>query len=267
VSSARDQPDPQANTDGAAAGTDDAPTGAGAPATDDAPAGGTRTGGAEHAGGWLEVALAVILALAAVGTAWAGFQSTKWSGVQANSYAQASAARTDSARRSTEAGQLLTIDVITFTQWLSALNQEILADPSKRPQGSYQPDPKSASGFLFSRFRAEFKPAVTAWLATRPLINPQAPPTPFAMPQYTLASRTRAADLLAQADRQGARARQANRRSDNYVLTAVLFALVLFFAALAGRFAALRARYTLFGFAAATLVGAVVLLVTYPVEV
>ena len=41
--------------------------------------------------------------------------------------------------------------------------------------------------FYFKRFREEFRPAVDAWVATRPLKNPNAPLTPFAMPQYKLA--------------------------------------------------------------------------------
>jgi hypothetical protein len=58
-----------------------------------------------------ELLEAVLLAIAAVLTAWAGFQSTKWSGVQADSYSRAGAARTESVRASTTAGQLTAIDV------------------------------------------------------------------------------------------------------------------------------------------------------------
>ncbi|WP_226962575.1 MULTISPECIES: hypothetical protein [unclassified Streptomyces] len=218
-------------------------------------------------GDWFEFTLAVLLALAAVGTAWAGFQSAKWSGVQANSYASAAAARTESTRRSTEAGQFLTIDVIMFTQWLTALNEEILADPSQRPEGTYRPDPDTVSGLLFTRFRSEFKPAVTAWLRTRPLSDPAAPVTPFAMPEYRLSAEEDALRRLDEAQRLSERARQANQRSDNYVLTAVLFALVLFFSSLAGRARSRLARMLLFGLSVLTLAGAAVLLLLYPVEV
>lgn len=119
------------------------------------------------------------MAFAAVGTAWAGFQSAKWSGVQANSYAQAAATRTESNRTSTEAGQERIVDVISFTTWLNALNQEIIADPSTRPSDGYEPQEDTISGFLFDRFRDEFRPAVNAWLDTRPLVDPGAPATPF----------------------------------------------------------------------------------------
>jgi hypothetical protein len=217
--------------------------------------------------GWFALALTAFLALASVGTAWAGFQSAKWSGVQSNLYAEASTARTESARRSALAGQLLTIDVISFTQWLTALNQEIIADPSRRLRGTYIPDSNSVSGFLFGRFREEFKPAVMAWLDTRPLANPKAPPTPFVMPQYRVAAQTEAVDLASQAEQRAADARAANQRSDNYVLTAVLFALVLFFVAFTDRARGPASRFVLFGLTAATLAGAAVLLATFPVTV
>ena len=67
------------------------------------------------------------------------------------------------------------VDVATFTQWVERLRAE--AD--------------GAGGFYFKRFRKEFRPAVDAWVATRPLKNPNAPLTPFAMPQYKLAARAR----------------------------------------------------------------------------
>ncbi|MEV0924418.1 hypothetical protein AB0I99_04670 [Streptomyces spongiicola] len=249
--------------DGGAYGGSDGPGGPGGPGG----SGGGEPAEKNRGRDRIELFLTVILALAAVGTAWAGFQSAKWSGVQANSYAQASAARTESSRRSAEAGQLVTIDVITFTQWLTALNDEIVADPSKRPQGTYTPDPDSVSGFLFNRFRDEFEPAVSAWLMRRPLTDPEAPSTPFDMPEYRVAAEEQAERLVGEAERKSATARQANQRSDNYVLTAVLFALVLFFAAVAGRARAGRAQWVLLGLTVAALLAAVSLLLSYPVTV
>lgn len=217
--------------------------------------------------GWVDLALAVIMSLAAVGTAWAGFQSAKWSGVQAISYAQAGAARTESNRASAQAGQQRVVDVVTFSSWLQALQQEIIADPSVRPAGDYRPREGTLSGFLFARFRDEFRPAVDAWLATRPLVDPAAPATPFTLPEYRLAAEDTARSLVARADRLSADARTANQRSDNYVLTAVVFALVLFFAGVAGRTAGLRAQRLLFTLAVAALLAAAALLATLPVTV
>lgn len=214
----------------------------------------------------VELVLTIIMAISAVGTAWAGFQSTKWGGVQANSYAQASAARTESTRASTEAGQLQTIDVISFSAWVEALNTEIIAGTIPVPAGSYRPTPGTGSAFFYHRFRPEFRPAVEAWIAARPLIDPAAPPTPFALPEYRLASGELAAQLADRADRHADRASTANQRADNYVLTAVIFALVLFFAGVAGR-AHARIQYLMTALAATALLAALITLATFPVEV
>ena len=114
---------------------------------------------------------AVLLSIAALLVAWTGFQSAKWSGVQANSYSQAGASRVESTRSSTLAGQQTTVDVITFTQWLQAAGQEGLLTEPPDPDTGYVPDPTLLSGFLYERFRPEFRVAVDAWVATSPRIN------------------------------------------------------------------------------------------------
>jgi hypothetical protein len=217
----------------------------------------------------IELFATVILALATVVTAWSAFQSTKWGGVQANDYAAAGAARTESSKESTRAGQQTTVDVDVFVQWAAALAQERSADPkaSTNAAGEYVPDPTALSGFLYARMRDEFKPAIEAWLATKPLENADAPPTPFAMPQYSLAATRQADRLEARADKFSAQARQANQRGDNYVLLTVLFASVLFFAGVSGKLRSSRNRLLLLGFAVLTLIAGAVVLATFPVEV
>jgi hypothetical protein len=86
------------------------------------------------------------------------------------------------------------------------------------------------SDFYFKRFRMEFKPAVNAWLATRPLQNQGAPLSAFAMPQYRLAANAEAAQLDRRAEALSAHVRRNIQRSTNYVLGVVLFAVALFFA-------------------------------------
>jgi len=225
-----------------------------------------RAGSSEGDAGARELVLTVVMALAAVGTAWAGFQSTKWSGVQANAYAEASVSRTEANQQSTLAGHERIVDVVTYTQWLDALQAEIEADPSARPGPAYRPRPGSLSGFLYNRFRPEFRPAIHAWVATRPLVDPAAPPTPFDMPEYRLASDAESIRLAQRAEQQAALARQANQRSDNYVLTAVFFALVLFFAGVASRARGRVTALLLIGLASAALVATTVILLAIPVE-
>ena len=68
----------------------------------------------------VEAVSTVLLAAAAIATAWAGYQSTRWSGDQAQEYSQASALRVESTRASSLAQSQTVIDVSTFTQWVNA---------------------------------------------------------------------------------------------------------------------------------------------------
>jgi hypothetical protein len=217
----------------------------------------------------IELIATVLLAVATVLTAWSAFQSTKWSGTQANHYASAGALRTDSAKASSIANAQQIVDVNTFVSWASALADERRADPnaSRAPDGRYQPDPKALSGFLYERLRSEFRPAVDAWLAQDPLENPAAAPTPFTLPEYKVAERVRADRLDVLADAQSSLARRDNQRGDNYVLATVLFASVLFFAGVSGKLGRTRNRAATISIAVIVLIAGVVLLVTFPVQV
>ena len=85
-------------------------------------------------------------------------------------------------------------------------------------------------------FDWKLKVATEAWLATNPIGNPDAPSSPFDMPEYKsfYISVSRSFDTLAGAYRDDAL--DTNQLSDNYVLLAVLFASVLFFAGICTKF-------------------------------
>jgi hypothetical protein len=149
-----------------------------------------------------------------VATAWSSYQAARWNGEQAKSSSAVNKARIEAARASDLANAQTEVDVATFSQWVDAYahKESFLAD------------------FYFKRFRKEFKPAVNAWLATRPLRNPGAPLTPFVMPEYRLAATADAERLDARAEALAAQVRRNIQRSTNYVLGVVLFAVALFFA-------------------------------------
>jgi len=184
----------------------------------------------------LEQVAAIVLALAVVFIAWAAFQAGKWSGEQSIKFSEAGASRTESTRSDTRAGQLAQIDVAMYIDWVTALSSDMRDGliPEISAQ-SYEPTQGTVSGFLYLRMRDEFVPALEAWLATDPVNDPNAPPTPFAMSEYTLADAAEADRLTTVADEAAVDARAANQTGDNYVLTAVLFAAVLFFAGVASR--------------------------------
>ena len=179
----------------------------------------------------VEVIAAILLALATVLSAWGAYQATRWSGEQANNYAESAALRAASGRHGTVASRQIQIDVQTFIAWVDAKAQsnDRLAD------------------FYVERFREEFLPAVHGLAAGRrprlrgpPGGHPIRPARIRRSPQQVLAD-----DLFAQADAALAEAQWNNQISDNFVLTAVLFASVLLFAGIAPRFRPQWIRWTM----------------------
>ena len=199
----------------------------------------------------VELLATILLAIAAVATAWSSYQSARWSGVQAIDFSRANASRVESTRAATEAGQLTQVDVLTFTQWVNA----------------YAAEDHRLANFYFDRFRSEFKPAVHAWIATHPLDNPKAPPVPFAMPAYKLAAQAESEKLLTEAEESTAEARQSNQRSDNYVLAVVLFAASLFFAGISTKLNAPRQRVAVLVLGYLIFTGTAIWVSTFPVTV
>ena len=208
------------------------------------------TDGRGRRDGWVDAAGAVLMALATVATAWSGYQASRWNGEQATTGARANAARIESTRASGLADAQTQIDVATFTQWVDAYAQRDM----------------ELAAFYRRRFRPEFAPAVTAWIATRPLQNAAAPLTPFAMPQYHLAARDEAAQLEARADALAAKVRVDVQRATNYVLAVVLFAATLFFAGMSAKLPSYRVRVALLAMGVAVFTGALIWIATSPVS-
>jgi hypothetical protein len=200
--------------------------------------------------GHIELAATVLLAVAAVATAWSSYQSARWSGEQSIAFSASNAARVNATRASARADQLTQIDVSTFIAWTEA----------------YATDNQLLSDFYFNRFRKEFEPAVSAWLATDPLKNPDAPLTPFAMPEYKVAERDRAAELDAEAARQTELAKRNNQRSDNYVLAVVLFASSLFFAGISTKLSGLANKAILLTVGWVMFLATLVWILTFPIS-
>lgn len=213
----------------------------------------------------IELIATIVLAIATILTAWSAFQAGKWGGTQAINFSEAGVARTESTRADTRAGQLSQIDVAMYIDWVTAISSEIASGAITLNSSSYTPTPGTVSGFLYERFREEFLPAVDAWLATDPINNPDAPKTPFEMDEYVVADHVVALELSAEADVKGQEARDANQNGDNYVLTMVLFASVLFFAGVSAKLAAKRNRLIALGFGVFLLFAGIFILVSLPI--
>jgi hypothetical protein len=198
----------------------------------------------------LELVSAVLLALATVATAWAAYQSRQWTGVQSQGYSKATANRIAENRVAALANRQVQIDVATFIQWVDARKQ----------------DHAALADFYRTRFRSEFQPAFAAWLATKPFGNPQAPKTPFAMPQYRLKTSEQANRLEVEAAAFSNKAKDANQRADNYMLAVVLFASSLFFAGMSIKLQSLRTRIAILSLGCLLFLGTAIWVATLPTQ-
>ena len=199
----------------------------------------------------LEIAATVLLALAAVATAWSSYQSSRWHGQQAKAQSGSIAARVESTRAASVANRQIQVDVAIFTQWIDA----------------YAHDETELEAFYRKRFRDEFKPAFDAWVATKPRTNPDAPLSPFAMPQYKLAANAQAEQLEAKAAGLSKDVAVYIQRADDYVLAVVLFAASLFFAGISTRLHSRDARLGLLGLGWVMFLGTAIWLATFPISI
>jgi hypothetical protein len=199
---------------------------------------------------WQEVIVTVLLVVAALGTSWSSYQATRWNGEQAKAASRTNAIRIEAARAQGLGQSQTQVDVATFIAWANAdqTGDQQLAD------------------FYVDRFREEFKPAFEAWMATDPFNDPDAPATPFAMPEYQVASGEEATKLDAASEASAAEVRTDIQRSSNYVLTVVLYAVVLFFAGVSTRIANRRLRWVLTIAGCLVLVTAITWIATFPVS-
>src|SRR4029077_12307555 len=171
----------------------------------------------------------VLLVAAALATSWSSYQATRWNGEQAAAAGRTNGIRIDAARADGLARSQTQVDVATFIAW---------ADADQRGE-------TKVADFYQARFRDEFRTAFDAWLATGPLTNTDAPPTPFAMDEYQVASKAEADKLDAATGVSAAEFRIDIPRSSSYVLPGVLYAVVLFFAGVSSRFQNRRLRWVL----------------------
>jgi hypothetical protein len=200
---------------------------------------------------WVEIVATLLLALAAVATAWSSYQAARWNGEQAKASGRVNKTRIEAARASGLANAQTEVDVATFTQWVDAR--------ARKETG--------LADFYLRRFRAEFRPAFNAWIETRPFGNPDAPLTPFAMPQYRLAATVEAERLDQEAEEFSAQVRRNIQRSTNYVLAVVLFAVSLFFAGMSTKLRVPGTRKVLLGLGCALFLGVVAWVATFPVSI
>ena len=116
----------------------------------------------------LEIVEVVVLALAAIATAWSGYQAARGDGQQSILYSKASVDRVRANTAASLGQQRLAADGAMFSAWLEARAA----------------NDRQLQAMLVRRFSPEYRTAFTAWLATEPFTNPDAPSGPGYMPEY-----------------------------------------------------------------------------------
>lgn len=203
---------------------------------------------ASHKATMLEIFEAVVLALVAIATAWAGYQAAKWDGLQSLLYGRASKLRVEAQGKAGYATQVQLYDGLTVSEWIKA-----------------EASGNAKLAELFERrLLPEIRPAFEAWKASDPIHNTNAPAGPTLMPQYRSASAEEAKKLDQEASDVFEQGTQARERADQYVRATVTLATVLLLAALSQRFRTTGIRAGLIILAFIVLLGPLWRMLTLP---
>lgn len=203
-----------------------------------------------------DAVLAVVMALAAVLTAWASYEGSQWDGIAADERATSSLKRADSGRAAADAVTQSVVDASVWLEWEKAvtLNRDELA------------------GFLRDRFSPALDDAQDTWFGRQELdpdgnpVNGTLPKgTPLSLDAYMPPGQLKADEYAAAAEQDLADAAEASGIGTRYTLQAVIMAMVLFFASVALKFSHPVAQTALTGMAVALLVFSAVRLAMLPV--
>jgi hypothetical protein len=194
----------------------------------------------------LDATAVFLLAAVAVLTAWCGFQSSKWGGEMSIAFSQASGARVTATDWASQARDAQSNDLAVWAQWVLATDQ-----------GDAQ-----LAQFIEERFSPEFATAFDAWTA-----DGRVERGPFIRDEYVPPGTEEAAQFNELADERFDAALVNNQRGDNYSLLTVLFALVLFLAAMSQRDMQPWVRRVLLVTAGLFAVGGLVLMLTFPIKI
>jgi hypothetical protein len=196
----------------------------------------------------LEVIAVALLGVATVGSAWCGYQATRWNGEETDLAQEA-------ARQETEATRLFGLATQTF-----AYDSTIAAQYA---QALSNGDDELVAFYESALVRPEFLPVIERWRAEiaageqpGPLLEDQAYRDEQLAPYE--AALTEVNSLTTRSD-------EASEHGDQYVLTTLLLATALFFAGVTTSFRVRTARLLLLASAVLVIAGAAARLADLPV--
>ena len=211
-----------------------------------------RTDRPRHAEGFAaDLLVTLLLGIAAAATAWCAYEAQLWTSTQTVEEQTWIQKSRDATEAQLQGNQRHELDVAQFAAYLQA--RANAHDKLER--------------FLYAHFSATAKPAVDAWLATRPFESADAPEGPFTMPQYQIPEWIDAARLRRDSAVHLNASQHANAIADDYMFGVVLLAAVSLFSGLAPKLGARRTRRTIVAIAACLLAGSLLWVFTRPVEV
>lgn len=194
---------------------------------------------------FVEILSTVLLSLATIASAWSAYEAARWGGVQASEFADAGSARVKAATQELQGHEQASFDAEMYAEFQGAIRDG---------------DKVRARQIEAQHFRPEFREALEEWRAEG---GEGAPPVTVAAgwePQATHNGQM----LNVKADIARAAAADANQDSDNYVLTTVLFATVLFFAGMSSKFAGRMQQTVMLTLGSALFVTGVMVLTRLP---
>jgi len=163
----------------------------------------------------IEIGRTILLSAVVVITAWCSYQAAQWSGITSFRLSEAKSISVKVSQMSLTADQRSMIDALVAVRFADA----VIDGNSK------------VSDFYLSHLRPEFSDLLKSWLETKPLVNPDAPPHPIAMPQYLEMTRSLESDayeLQGKEELKMDEAYRAKSMSEAYTFKTVLLASVLF---------------------------------------
>jgi hypothetical protein len=189
------------------------------------------------------------MSIATVATAWCAYQSAEWGGEQSFQLGESHRAGREASLQASLAAQRRSLDAALFMEWIGAIAT----------------DNEPLEEFYLERFRPGMRVAVDAWRAMDPRNNPDAPPHPFVLPEYTVTEDSIAVAAETESAETWALARIYDQRADRYVLLTVVFASVLFFAGISEKFEEDQVRIGILVMGTLLFTGAFGLMLSYPV--
>lgn len=176
---------------------------------------------------WIEPTVALLMSLATLSTAWSSYQSAAWTRRSNRLMNESNALERHAALLDVQGSQALVVHASMFMHMMAAhdAGNQKLVDAYAR------------------RLAPDVRKAYEAWLAQNPFENPDAAPHPFVPGLYELRGTAEAAKARADATQRVSDARNAGNLSGQFLANTVIFAAVLFFAAVTGKFEQRRVRF------------------------